>query len=43
MSKRLTAPYTSGWFTVVLPTMIFLFVLVGSPLLLSGFVGLEYP
>jgi hypothetical protein len=43
MSKRLTAPYISGCLTVVLPTMIFLFVLIGLPLLLSGFVGLEYP
>ncbi len=39
MEKRVTIPYTSGWFTVVLPTalflIVFLFIWIGIPTLLN--------
>ncbi len=43
MSKKITISYMSGFFTVILPTGIFLFVFIGLPLLLFGLLDWNFP
>lgn len=43
MRKRITIPYTSAWFTVVLPTVEFLLIWIGLPILLYNLVDWNFP
>lgn len=43
MKRHITIPYTSGWFTVIIPTAEFLLLWIGLPVLLFTLLGWNFP